>query len=231
MPEDSSRPRGPLDMLTVLGRTEGRLDEQSRLMEIFTFEGLLSIWWFGDLHASDVALMVGGAAGGVLGPGRALYLELGRSLAASGRAAMAVDYRRPGDLDRCVLDTAAAADLAVRNGAERFCLLGHSFGGAVVIQTAVALPDHIAGIITYSTQSAGCEDASQIGDTPLLLVHGERDSIIGPENSRMVQMLAGHGDVRTYPGADHLLAQVAEELAELTHRWVVEQFNRHAGNA
>jgi hypothetical protein len=189
-------------MLAVLGRTEGRLDEHSRLMEIYTLEGLLSIWWFGDPGATDVVLMVGGAAGGVLGPGHALYLELGRSMAGRGRAAMAVDYRRPGDIDRCLLDVAAAADLAIRHGAERFCMLGHSFGGAVAIQAAATLPDHTAGIITYSTQSAGCEDASQ----------------------------GRPGEVQTFPGADHLLEEVADELSETTHHWVVEQFTRHAGS-
>lgn len=228
MTEEGARPRGPLDMLAVLGQTEGRLDEHSRLIEMYTFEGLLSVWWFGAPDATDVVLMVGGAAGGVLGPGRSLHLELGRRMAADGRGAMAVDYRRPGDIDRCLLDTTAAADLAVRNGAERFCLLGHSFGGAVAIQAAIAMAGHAAGVITYATQSAGCEGASHLGDVPLLLVHGERDSILGPENSRMVQMIAGHGDVRTYPGADHLLAEVADELFELSYDRVTENFERHA---
>ena len=46
----------------------------------------------------------------------------------------------------------------------------------------------------------------------------------------MVQMLADHGEVQTFLGADHLLAEVADELSEITHRWVVEQFTRHAGS-
>ena len=231
MTHEAPSPRGPLDMLAVLGRTEGRVDAQTRLMEIYTFEGLLSIWWHGEPDATDVVLMMGGASGGVLGPGRALYLELGRRMATEGRAAMAVDYRRPGDIDRCLLDTTAAADLGVRNGAERFCLLGHSFGGAVAIQAAVAMPGHVAGVITYSTQSAGCEGASQLDSVPLMLIHGERDSILGPENSRMVQMIAGHGDIRTFPGADHLLVEVADELLDLTHARVTEDFERHSGAA
>ncbi len=37
--DETAKPRGPLDLLAVLGRTEGRLDEHSRLMEIYTVEG------------------------------------------------------------------------------------------------------------------------------------------------------------------------------------------------
>jgi hypothetical protein len=224
---DAAR-RSPLDMLGALAKADGELSDTSRLVEIYTMEGLLQILWHGALDASDVVLMCGGAMGGMLGPGRSLYLDLGQELAAEGRAAMAVGYRKPGDLTRCLLDTCAAADLALRNGAQRFAILGHSFGGAVAIQAASTFTAHTAGVITYATQSAGCEEASRIGDTPLLLLHGERDSILGPENSMMVRTLAGTGEVRTYPDADHLLAEVADEIAELTRAWLRERFAEHA---
>lgn len=218
-------------MLGVLAKADGEFTETSRLVEIYTMEGLLQIMWHGAPGATDVALMCGGAMGGMLGPGRSLYLELGLELAAEGRAAMAVGYRKPGDLPRCLLDTCAAADLALRNGAERFAILGHSFGGAVAIQAASTFTAHTAGVITYATQSAGCEEASRLGDTPLLLLHGERDSILGPENSMMVQTLAGTGEVRTFPGTDHLMAEAAEEIAQITGTWVREKFAAHAARS
>jgi pimeloyl-ACP methyl ester carboxylesterase len=229
--DSESARRSPLDMLGVLAKADGELSETSRLVEIYTMEGLLQIMWHGDPDATDVVLMCGGAMGGMLGPGRSLYLELGLELAAEGRAAMAISYRKPGDLTRSLLDTCAAADLALRNGAQRFVILGHSFGGAVAIQAASTFAAHTAGVITYATQSAGCEDAARIGDTPLLLLHGERDSILGPENSMMVQSLAGAGEVRTYPDTDHLMAEAAEEIAELTGSWVREKFAAHESNA
>lgn len=220
--------RSPLDMLGVLAKADGELSETSRIVEIYTMEGLLQIMWHGDPEATDVVLMCGGAMGGMLGPGRSLYLELGLELAAEGRAAMAVGYRKAGDLTRSLLDTCAAADLALRNGAERFVILGHSFGGAVAIQAASTFAAHTAGVITYATQSAGCEEVARIGDTPLLLLHGERDSILGPENSMMVQSLAGAGEVRMFPDTDHLMAEAANEIAEITGRWVREKFDAHA---
>jgi len=214
-------------MLGALAKCEGDISENSRLIEIITMEGLLSIWWHGEPGATDVALMCGGAAGGVLGPGRSLYLELGRELAEQGRAAMAIDYRRPGDTKRCVLDVCAAADLALRDGAERYVILGHSFGGAVAIQSAGIFPSTTAGVITYATQSAGCEEAYAMGDVPLLLVHGESDSILGVENSEMVRVMAGHGEIVVIAGADHLLAEDPDRLAELSRSWIADRFDEH----
>ena len=37
--------------------------------------------------------------------------------------------------------------------------MGHSFGGAVAVAVGVGLPEHIAGVVTFATQSAGCEGA------------------------------------------------------------------------
>ena len=127
-------------MLGALAKVDAELDDTSRLVEIYMMEGLLQVWWFGLPGATDVAIMGGGAMGGLTGPGRALYPTLGKQLAADGRAGMIVGYRKPGDLSRCLLDVCAATDLALRNGAERFALLGHSFGGAVAVQGAGTFP-------------------------------------------------------------------------------------------
>ena len=215
-------------MIGALAKADADLGDAGRLVEIYTMEGLLQIWWFGAPGATDMAVMCGGAMGGMTGPGRSLYVSLGRRLSAEGRAAMIVDYRTPGDLARCLLDVCAATDLALRNGAERFALLGHSFGGAVAIQGAGTFPAHTAGVVTLATQSAGCEEAARMGEVPLLLLHGERDSILGPENSMMVQALAGHGEVRTFPDADHLMAEVADELEEIVPAWLTDRFGEHA---
>ena len=68
-----------------------------------------------------------------------------------------VSYRRPNDLEACCLDVAAAVQLAVGTGVERVVAMGHSFGGAVAVAVGVGLPEYIAGVVTFATQSAGCE--------------------------------------------------------------------------
>ena len=81
-----------------------------------------------------------------------------------------------------------------------------------------------AGVVTLATQSAGCEDAAELGDTPLLLLHGTHDEILPPETSSIVQMLAGHGEVVLLPGAGHLLSEAADELRERIDAWIGERF-------
>ena len=147
--------------------------------------------------------------GSLLGPADALYHDLGETFAARGIGTLRVGYRKPNDLSRCVHDVAAAADLASRSGARRYVVIGHSFGGAVAVQAGIVLGEHCRGVVTLSTQSAGCEHASELGGTPLLLFHGTDDEILPPETSSVVQMLAGHGEVVLLPGTGHLLTQAA----------------------
>ena len=45
----------------------------------------------------------------------------------------------------------------------------------------------------------------------------------------MLQALAGHGDVRTFPGTDHLMSEVADKITEITSGWVRDRFDKHAG--
>ena len=66
--------------------------------------------------------------------------------------------------------------------------------------------------------------ASELGDTPLLLLHGTDDEILPPETSGVVQMLAGHGEVVMLPGAGHLLTQAATEVHDRVLAFITEQF-------
>jgi predicted esterase len=85
--------------------------------------------------------------------------------------------------------------------------MGHSFGGAVAVRVGVGLRDMLAGVVTFATQSAGCEIAGGLVGAPFLLFHGERDDILPPEASDMVRTIAGHGDVVRLHGDGHLLAK------------------------
>jgi pimeloyl-ACP methyl ester carboxylesterase len=84
-------------------------------------------------------------------------------------------------------------------------------------------------VVTLATQSAGCEHASELGSTPLLLLHGTDDEILPAATSTVVQMLAGHGEVVLLPGAGHLLTQAASEVRERLATWIPERFARSEG--
>jgi pimeloyl-ACP methyl ester carboxylesterase len=213
----------PLDELEAIGMSEAEIAPGLRHVEIFTMQGLMTLLWHGRRDAEAVVLCGGGAMGGLLGPGRALFHDLGVELAAAHDiATIRVGWRRPDELARCAMDLCAAADLAVRAGARRFVTIGHSFGGAVAVQAGAALPSFVRGVCTLSTQSAGCEVAPMLRGRPFLLLHGAADAVLPPETSEIVRGLAGHGEVLILPGAGHGLAEVHDEVRQLLLAWIPE---------
>ena len=172
----TDEPRSPLELLEALGVEEVEIAPGLAHLEVYTLRGLLTVLWHGPRDARDVVLTCGGGMGGLLGPADGLYHYLGNELANEhGIATMRIGYRKPNDMSRCVHDVVAMADLAGRSGARGFVVIGHSFGGAVAVQSGAILGAHCRGVVTLSTQSAGCENASELGDTPLLLLHGTAD--------------------------------------------------------
>jgi alpha-beta hydrolase superfamily lysophospholipase len=226
MSDDAAEaPPGPLAALRVLAAVEVAVTDALDHLEMYTTEGLLTLLWHGAADNEQVVLMVGGAMGGLLGPGRGLYQTLGDELAAVGIGAIRVSYRAPNDLDRCVHDTLAAAELAARRGARSFVVMGHSFGGAVAIQAGAALADLAAGVVTFATQAGGAEAAEHL-TCPLLLFHGARDELLPPMASEMVQMISD-GELVLLPDAGHLLTEAEAEIHERLSAWIPERFAAH----
>lgn len=222
---------GPLERLEALARQDVLIAPGLTHLELFTTRGLLTIMRHGPVDASSVVVAGGGAMGGLLGPADGLYHDLGTALAEAGMGLLRVGWRRPNDLDLCLVDLLAAADLASRSGGERFITMGHSFGGAVAIQAGVAMGAWTAGVVTLATQSAGCEGADQLGDVPLLLLHGDRDELLPAIASDMVRMIAGHGELVLLAGAGHLLTEAGDELRHRLASWIPERFAAHAAQA
>ena len=214
--------------LGIIGRQQATLTPTLRQLELYTWEGLLSLHWHGAPTARNVVLTCGGAIGGTLGPGTAVYHQLGSQWGddpALDIGLIRVGYRRPNDLDACTFDVLAAASLASRTGGERFVVVGHSFGGAVAIQAATLLADATAGVVTLATQSAGCEVGEKLADAavPVLHLHGDRDDVLPFYSSQLVQMLTG-GQVELLAGASHGLSEVADELRDRLLDWIPARF-------
>lgn len=222
---------GPLDRLEALARQEATLGPNLRHLEVFTMRGLLTILWHGAPDAQAAVVLGGGAMGGLLGPGDALYQWLGDTLATpdSGIGVLRVGWRRPNDLDLCTLDLLAACDLAARAGATAFVTGGHSFGGAIAVRAGAAMSTWTAGVITFATQSAGCEEAGQL-TAPLLAFHGDRDELLPLMASEVVCHLAGGPtELVVCEGAGHLLSEADELLRERVPAWIHERLEASAG--
>jgi len=224
----NASPRQPLDELQVLAVQEKAITDRVDHVELYTMKGLLTLLWHGPRDAHDVVLLCGGAMGGLLGPADGLYADLGEQFTDAGIGSIRISYRTPNNLARCVADVTAAADIAARVGARRFVVVGHSFGGAVAINAAIALGGHAAGVVTLATQSAGCEPAHLL-EAPILLLHGDADELLPPEASNVVRMLVGHGDVEILPGDNHLLRHSNRYLRDRLGEWIPLRF-RPAGD-
>ncbi len=171
-------------------------------------------------------LMVGGTDGGVLGPADAIYPTLAADLAQQGVASLSVDFRDrsiPGKLDEAVPDVLAGIFFLKERGSTRIGLIGHSFGGAVVITTAAQSQDVVA-VVTLSTQTAGTSVVPYVAPRPLLLVHGTDDIRLPPISSEQVFARAGEPkELVLLRGARHSLRQAREELRALLVRWLTEK--------
>jgi pimeloyl-ACP methyl ester carboxylesterase len=216
-------PRSPLAAMGALASQEVEVTDELRHVEVYTLGGLLTLLWHGEPDTERLVIACGGAMGGLLGPAEGLYHDLGVRFAEQGIGLARVGYRRPNDLDACVHDLIAVAELGARRGAKRFVTMGHSFGGAVAIRAGIVLADDVVGVVTLATQSAGCEEAERLGATPVLLFHGENDELLPPQASELVQMLTG-GELIVFPDTGHLLTEAADELRDRLGRWIPERF-------
>ena len=179
----------------------------------------------GMLHpcatAPGGAIYVGGAMGGFEGPANDLYGRLADRLRPQ-LSGLRIHYRRPGEFEECVLDVLAGASFLRGMGATGgIALVGHSFGGAVVIK-AGGLSPAVAGVAALSPQLYGTRTVEALGK-PLLLVHGMRDGVLGHAASEDIHSRALEPKrLVLYAEADHSLDQAAGDLEELLASWLPE---------
>jgi dienelactone hydrolase len=163
-----------------------------------------------------------GTGGGLGGPAHGVYTRVGRRLLGADVTSLEVAYRRPGDLAQCVLDTLLGVAYLGTLGRTRVVLVGHSFGGAVVI-TAGAASEQVIAVAALSSQSAGTAAVATLSPRPLLLAHGEADEVLAPACSRDIYSRAR--DPRRlilYPGCRHGLDQCEAELDRDLESWIRE---------
>lgn len=210
--------------MSALATSDVMVTPTLRHVEMFTLGGLLTLLWHqppADVADSAAAIVAcGGAMGGLLGPGEAAYHRLGEMWSARGVPMVRVSYRRPNDMDACCLDLAAAVQLVAEAGAERVVLMGHSFGGAVAVRVGVVLPEVVTGVVTFATQSAGCEVAPGLRGRPFLLFHGDADELLPLESSRVVAAMAGRAEVVVCEGDGHLLSNSGPEMLVTLDDWL-----------
>lgn len=165
-------------------------------------------------------IWVCGARGGFGGPASGLYAQLAEELTGQGISSLRLDYRYPNAFPDCVTDLLAGIAYFADNGCGPVALVGHSFGGAVVI-AAGAFSLDVAGVVSLSPQTYGANVAGLLSPKPLLVVHGKSDTRLPYSCGQQIYQWAKEPkQLVLYDGAGHRLEQCREELAALLTGWI-----------
>lgn len=170
-------------------------------------------------------LCVGGFDGGFDGPAEGIYDDLGEALPELGSGVLRLDFRvktSPGPIDDGTLDVLAGINWLIEQGIEHVALIGHSYGGAIVVRAAFR-SDAVAGTCALSTQTMGIEpdEVKALAPRPLLLIHGGADWRLPSRLSEWVYSLAGEGrELHILDGATHSLRQRRDDLWVLLLDWI-----------
>jgi uncharacterized protein len=220
MPEDDLQMR-------ILGVDPGDEVAGARKLYLRTSRGTIPVIMHAAESASGAVLCVCGAIGGFDGPAM-LYPRLGLTMPHTGFAVARMNYREPNEFDECVLDTLAALTFIKGAGYDRVALIGHSFGGAVVINAGTLSPV-VTTVVAVSSQLAGAHMVGELAPKPLLLIHGTADTILSDECSRMLYERAGEPKMlKLFDGADHRLSSHGDELFNLVQGWIESRLQRPA---
>lgn len=173
-------------------------------------------------------IWVGGVGGGWDSPAQQLYPRLAQILLRSGIASLRVRYRQPTQLDLSVMDVLVGIRFLQDQGIEAIALVGHSFGGAVVIQAAAATLA-VKTVIALAPQSYGTEAVPELASRcSLLLLHGTADPVLSPACSKQIyQHALEPKQLILYPDAGHGLDEVADEVESAVQHWLIEQLNQN----
>ena len=212
-------PTSPQPMIMLADVVRLPEEDASERLQLVTSQGPIT----GRLHLAEgerAVLWVFGAGGGLGGPAGGLYTRLGRQLQPSGVTSLELDYRRPGYLRDCVLDVLVGLSYLETLGKSRIVLVGHSFGGAVVINAGVISAAVIA-VAALSSQTAGTGVVDKLSPKPVIFIHGEADEVLPPACSRDLHARAGEPkELILYPGCLHGLDQCREALDRDLTRWL-----------
>jgi hypothetical protein len=209
--------------LTMTGVELGPVVDGKQDLRLRTDDGTILCRYHPALKGSAAVLWVFGAGGGLNGPAAGLYPRLAGYLAADHIASLELSYRRPGKFADCVLDTLVGSSYLEDQGRSRIALVGHSFGGAVVINAGLASPS-VGAVAALSTQSGGTELVHNLSPRPLLLMHGTDDEVLPDSCSRDVyQRARDPKQLVLYPECRHGLDECREEVDRDLLRWLREK--------
>lgn len=207
----------------ILGLREIEKGPEFREISLQTSRGETLCRYYQASGAEVAVIMVGGVGGGWDSPSKGLYPRLATDLLGSRVSTLRVRFRNARSLPEALHDVRAGAAFLQSEGCEHIALVGHSFGGAVVIQAAY-YERAVKSVITLATQSYGAGVASDLGPRcSILLIHGSADPVLPAESSEHVYSLAQEPkQIIIFPGATHNLDEDSEALFTNVKTYILE---------
>jgi pimeloyl-ACP methyl ester carboxylesterase len=188
---------------------------------IDTSRGKVECRYYAAGGADKAVVMVGGIGGGFDTPANELYPRLCTDLLDSGISSLRVRFRYPSDLAEASMDVLVGIEFLKGESINGFGLIGHSFGGAVIVQAAHN-ESAVKTVITLSTQSFGISPISSLAEgVSVLLIHGDEDITL-PSGSSVYAYSMAHEPKKltVYEGAGHGLAEVSDDVYEEIKNWI-----------
>lgn len=221
---EEGTPDGDLDLKLLRVSAAAGEAPDSFLLHLETSRGPIE----GILHpvegGTGAVVCVGGAMGGLDGPAGGLYGRLPALLSAAKVTVLRINYREPNKFEECVLDALAGCSFLKGIGASSVVLVGHSFGGAVVIKAGELAPI-VCAVVSMSPQLFGTRQVEQL-DKPLLLVHGMEDNVLSHEASEDIYSRANEPKrIVLLAGTGHSLSESKDEVERLLASWIPEQLD------
>nr|WP_303714876.1 dienelactone hydrolase family protein [Methanoculleus marisnigri] len=204
-------------------RERPRVAERRVVVEIETDRGTTTCRYYEAEGARNGVVMVGGTGGGFDTPGRDLYPRLAKDLSDDRISTLRIQYRHPTNLVESAVDTVLGTRYLESQGVSAVGLVGHSLGGAVVIQAAASDPA-VRVVVTIATQASGTEPVAGLaGRAAILLIHGDADRVLAHRSSEEVYRRAREPRrLVVYEGAGHTLDEVAESLYVDVKAWLLK---------
>jgi pimeloyl-ACP methyl ester carboxylesterase len=148
---------------------------------------------------------------------------LGLSGSQAGISSLRLNYRLPGDFDQCVHDVLVGVNFLKQSGVDNIALVGHSFGGAVVIMAAT-MSSEVKAVVGLSSQTYGTHRVGELSPKPLLMIHGDRDRNLPVRSSwHIFERAKEPKEIVIYKGSGHFLRECHQELYELLRSWLIDK--------
>jgi len=188
-----------------------------------TQRGSIECIYHSAVNSDCCVIWLCGALGGLDGPSFGIFKILSEQIVEDNISSLRLHYSNPGKFESCVEDTLEGIEYLKQKKINRIALVGHSFGGAVAIQTGTQSL-LVKAVVGLASQTYGAQKVSLLSPRPLLLIHGERDRNLPSRCSELIYQWAKEPkELIILKNNGHFLREAHHELTLLLRQWLTTE--------